>query len=181
MKMCKDILKIIRIYLKQYSIMLIILLIAFSTFAATTTNKQLNELKNGIAVYDFQLTTGIAKELEIRKDASNDELNKKTHELYKLKEEYQKNYKEKLSKEKLDEIADYYIKELYNQKYARTLYYSSYEIHPLDENNGKWIIFFIYVTKEHQGDKNYWDEVVFMLPDGTIVISENNFEEIKFE
>ena len=88
---------------------------------------------------------------------------------------------EYIEKEKLNEIADYYIKELYNQKYARTLYYSSYEIHPLDENNGKWIIFFIYVTKEHQGDKNYWDEVVFMLPDGTIVISENNFEEIKFE
>ena len=95
--MCKDILKIIRIYLKQYSIMLVILLIAFSTFAATTTNKQLNELKNGVAAYDFQLTTGIAKELEIRKGASNDKLNQKTHELYKLKEEYQKNYKEKLS------------------------------------------------------------------------------------
>ena len=106
--MCKDILKIIRIYLKQYSIMLIILLIAFSTFAATTTNKQLNELKNGIAVYDFQLTTGIAKELEIRKGASNDELNKKTHELYKLKEEYKKNYKEKLSKEKLAEMKHSY-------------------------------------------------------------------------
>ena len=104
MKMCKDILKIIRIYLKQYSIMLIILLIAFSTFAATTTNKQLNKLKNGVAVYDFQLTTGIAKKLEIRKGTSNDELNKKTHELYKLKEEYQKNYKEKLSKEKLNEM-----------------------------------------------------------------------------
>ena len=102
--MCKDILKIIRIYLKQYSIMLIILLIAFSTFAATTTNKQLNKLKNGVAVYDFQLTTGIAKKLEIRKGTSNDELNKKTHELYKLKEEYQKNYKEKLSKEKLNEM-----------------------------------------------------------------------------
>ena len=108
MKMCKDILKIIRIYLKQYSIMLIILLIAFSTFAATTTNKQLNELKNGVAVYDFQLTTGIAKELEIRKGTSNDELNKKTHELYKLKEEYQKNYKEKLSKEKLNEMKHSY-------------------------------------------------------------------------
>ena len=102
MKMCKDILKIIRIYLKQYSIMLVILLIAFSTFAATTTNKQLNELKNGVAVYDFQLTTGIAKELEIRKGTSNDELNQKTHELYKLKEEYKNNYKEKLSKEKLN-------------------------------------------------------------------------------
>jgi len=108
MKMCKDILKIMRIYLKQYSIMLVILLIAFSTFAATTTNKQLNELKNGIAVYDFQLTIGIAKELEIRKGASNDKLNQKTHELYKLKEEYQKNYKEKLSKEKLDEMKHSY-------------------------------------------------------------------------
>ena len=102
MKMCKDILKIIRIYLKQYSIMLVILLIAFSTFAATTTNKQLNELKNGVAAYDFQLTTGIAKELEIRKGTSNDELNQKIHELYKLKEEYKNNYKEKLSKEKLN-------------------------------------------------------------------------------
>lgn len=108
MKMCKDILKIIRIYLKQYSIMLVILLIAFSTFAATTTNKQLNELKNGVAAYDFQLTTGIAKELEIRKGRSNDELNQKTHELYKLKEEYKKNYKEKLSKEKLNEMKHSY-------------------------------------------------------------------------
>ena len=106
--MCKDILKIMRIYLKQYSIMLIILLIAFSTFAATTTNKQLNKLKNGVAVYDFQLTTGIVKELEIRKGASNDELNQKIHELYKEKEEYQKNYKEKLSKEKLNEMKHSY-------------------------------------------------------------------------
>ena len=108
MKMCKDILKIMRIYLKQYSIILIILLIAFSTFAATTTNKQLNKLKNGVAVYDFQLTTGIAKKLEIRKGSSNDELNKKTHELYKSKEEYQKNYKEKLSKDKLAEMKHAY-------------------------------------------------------------------------
>ena len=106
--MCKDILKIIRIYLKQYSIMLVILLIAFSTFAATTTNKQLNELKNGVAAYDFQLTTGIAKELEIRKGTSNDELNKKTNELYKLKEEYKKNYKEKISKDKLAEMKHAY-------------------------------------------------------------------------
>ena len=108
MKMCKDILKIIRIYLKQYSIMLVILLIAFSTFAATTTNKQLDKLKNGVAVYDFQLTTGIVKELEIRKGVSNDEFNQKIHELYKEKEEYQKNYKEKLSKEKLDEMKHSY-------------------------------------------------------------------------
>ena len=124
--MCKDILKIIRIYLKQYSIMLIILLIAFSTFAATTTSKQLNELKNGIAAYDFQLTTGIAKELEIRKGTSNDELNKKTHELYKLKEEYQKNYKEKLSKEKLDEMKHSYAVGVYLHNFPSTALWTFY-------------------------------------------------------
>ena len=126
MKMCKDILKIIRIYLKQYSIMLIVLLIAFSTFAATTTNKQLNELKNGVAAYDFQLTTGIAKELEIRKGASNDELNQKTHELYKLKEEYQKNYKEKLSKEKLDEMKHSYAVGVYLHNFPSTALWTFY-------------------------------------------------------
>ena len=126
MKMYKDILKIIHIYLKQYSIMLIILLIAFSTFAATTTNKQLNQLKNGIAVYDFQLTTGIAKELEIRKGASNDELNKKTHELYKLKEEYQKNYKEKLSKEKLAEMKHSYAVGAYLHNFPITTLWTFY-------------------------------------------------------
>ena len=133
--MCKDILKIIHIYLKQYSIMLVILLIAFSTFAATTTNKQLDKLKNGVAVYDFQLTTGIAKELEIRKGTSNDELSQKTHELYKLKEEYQKNYKEKLSKEKLAEMKHSYAvgEYLYNipSTVLRTFYTSNEELNVL--------------------------------------------------
>ena len=124
--MCKDILKIMRIYLKQYSIMLVILLIAFSTFAATTTNKQLNELKNGVAVYDFQLTTGIAKELEIRKGTSNDELSQKTHELYKLKEEYQKNYKEKLSKEKLAEMKHAYVVGTYLHNIPSTALWTFY-------------------------------------------------------
>ena len=124
--MCKDILKIIRIYLKQYSIMLVILLIAFSTFAATTTNKQLDKLKNGVAVYDFQLTTGIAKELEIRKGTSNDELSQKTHELYKLKEEYQKNYKEKLSKEKLAEMKHAYAVETYLHNIPSTALWTFY-------------------------------------------------------
>ena len=124
--MCKDILKIMRIYLKQYSIILIILLIAFSTFAATTTNKQLNELKNGVAVYDFQLTTGIAKKLEIRKGSSNDELNKKTHELYKSKEEYKKNYKEKLSKDKLAEMKHAYAVGAYLHNFPITTLWTFY-------------------------------------------------------
>ena len=139
--MCKDILKIIRIYLKQYSIMLIILLIAFSTFAATTTNKQLNELKNGVAVYDFQLTTGIAKELEIRKGASNDELNQKTHELYKLKEEYKKNYKGKLSKDKLAEMKHSYAVGAYFHNIPstalRTFYTSNEELKVLGDGESE--------------------------------------------
>lgn len=133
--MCKDILKIIHIYLKQYSIMLVILLIAFSTFAATTTNKQLDKLKNGVAVYDFQLTTGIAKELEIRKGTSNDELNQKRYELYKEKEEYQKNYKQKLSKEKLAEMKHTYAVGEYLDNIPstalRTFYISNEELNVL--------------------------------------------------
>ena len=126
MKMCKDILKIMRIYLKQYSIMLIILLIAFTTFAATTTNKQLNQLKNGVAAYDFQLTTGIAKELEIRKGASNDEVNQKTHELNKMQEEYQKNYKERLSKEKFDKMKHSYAVGAYLHNFPITTLWTFY-------------------------------------------------------
>lgn len=124
--MCKDILKIMRIYLKQYSIMLIILLIAFTTFAATTTNKQLNQLKNGVAAYDFQLTTGIAKELEIRKGASNDEVNQKTHELNKMQEEYQKNYKERLSKEKFDKMKHSYAVGAYLHNFPITTLWTFY-------------------------------------------------------
>lgn len=88
----------------------------------------------------------------------------------------EKELKKHIEKENLKEVADYYIKELCK----RDLFFSTYELHPLDEVNEKWIIYFVYVEKEHKGTKKYWDEVVFMLPDGTVVISENNFEEIKF-
>ena len=88
----------------------------------------------------------------------------------------EKELKKHIEKENLKEVADYYIKELCK----RDLFFSTYELHPIDEVNEKWIIYFVYVEKEHKGTKKYWDEVVFMLPDGTIVISENNFEEIKF-
>jgi len=58
--------------------------------------------------------------------------------------------------------------------------YSYNEFPPLDQKKEKWIIYFIYVLKEHRGKRKYWDEVVFMLPDGTIVISDNNYEHIQF-
>ena len=88
----------------------------------------------------------------------------------------EKELKKHIEKENLKEVADYYIKELCK----RDLFFSTYELHPIDEANKKWIIYFVYVEKEHKDKKEYWDEVVFMLPDGTIVISENNFEEITF-
>ena len=107
-----------------------------------------------------------------------------THCIWKIGQELidiQSNFTEKelkkhIKKENLKEVADYYIKELCN----RDLFFSTYELHPIDEANEKWIIYFVYVEKEHEDKKEYWDEVVFMLPDGTIVISENNFEEITF-
>ena len=71
----------------------------------------------------------------------------------------------------LQKIADSYINVILKPDIP--LFYSYYEIHPLDEKQEKWIIYFIYVIKEHKGKKKYWDEVVFMMPNGTIVISDN--------
>lgn len=79
----------------------------------------------------------------------------------------------------LQECADYYIKELYNPSFKKPLLFASYELYPLDEKKEKWVIFFIYEEEKDRG-KGYWNEVVFMMPDGTIIISENNFEEIAF-
>lgn len=166
MKMCKDILKIMRIYLKQYSIMLIILLIAFSTFAATTTNKQLDKLKNGVAVYDFQLTTGIVKELEIRKGASNDELNQKRYELYKEKEEYQKNYKEKLSKEKLAEMKHFYAVGAYLHNFPSatlwTFYTNNEDLNVLTGNDSEK--YKQYLTEEELNNVSKYKEWSRMQP-----------------
>ena len=92
-----------------------------------------------------------------------------------LKKKYLKDH---IKREKLREVADSYIKFISDS--GEALNYSSYEIHPLDDKKEKWIIYFIYVTNAHKG-KGYWDEVVFMMPDGTIIISDANYENIKFE
>ena len=124
------------------------------------------------------------KNLKFIQGLSSSKTLDETHCIWKIGQEFidiQSSFTEKeltkhIKKENLKEVADYYIKELCK----RDLFFSTYELHPLDEVNEKWIIYFVYVEKEHKGTKKYWDEVVFMLPDGTIVISENNFEEIKF-
>ena len=124
------------------------------------------------------------KNLKFIQGLSSSKILDETHRRWKIGQELidiqssftEKELKKHIEKENLKEVADYYIKELCK----RDLFFFTYELHPLDEVNEKWIIYFVYVEKEHKGTKKYWDEVVFMLPDGTIVISENNFEEIKF-
>ena len=93
-----------------------------------------------------------------------------------LKKKYLKDY---IKSENLRKLADSYIKLIFYSD--EPLNFSSYELHPLDDKEEKWIIYFLYVTNEHKGKKNYWDEVVFMMPDGTIVISDANYENIKFD
>ena len=51
--MIRDILKIIRIYVKKYFIAIIILLLGFTLFTTLTASKQLNGLKQEIASYEF--------------------------------------------------------------------------------------------------------------------------------
>ena len=92
-----------------------------------------------------------------------------------FKKKYLNDY---VKKENLQKIADSYINEILKPDIP--LFYSHYELHPIDEKQEKWIIYFVYTIKEHKGKKKYWDEVVFMMPDGTIVISDNNYENIKF-
>ena len=124
------------------------------------------------------------KNLKFIQGLSSSKTLDETHCIWKIGQEFidiQSSFTEKeltkhIKKENLKEVADYYIKELCK----RDLFFSTYALHPIDEVNEKWIIYFVYVEKEHKDKKEYWDEVVFMLPDGTIVISENNFEEITF-
>ena len=58
--MIRDILKIIRIYLKKYFITIIILLLGFTLFTTLTASKQLNGLKREIASYEFEKNIGVA-------------------------------------------------------------------------------------------------------------------------
>ena len=79
--MIRDILKIIRIYLKKYFITIIILLLGFTLFTTLTASKQLNGLKREIASYEFEKNIGV----EAREKVS--ELNNKE----KKNQQYQKN------------------------------------------------------------------------------------------
>ncbi len=89
-----------------------------------------------------------------------------------------KHLKNYIKSENLKKIADSYVNEVLD--YSEPLFYSCYELYPLDAKQEKWIIYFAYVTKKHKGKKEYADESVFMMPNGTIVISDNNYENIKF-
>ncbi|MGI5172295.1 hypothetical protein H0R92_01655 [Treponema sp. OMZ 840] len=91
-----------------------------------------------------------------------------------FKKKYLKNY---IKEKRLKELADIYLKEIH-KLYPKQMIFKNFEIHPIDENNKKFIIYFNYKIKLH--NKGYLNEVVYMMPDGTIVISDNNYENIQF-
>ena len=62
-----------------------------------------------------------------------------------------KDLKDYIKRNELQKIADSYINEILKPDIP--LFYSYYEIHPLDEKQEKWIIYFIYVNELlQQGD-----------------------------
>lgn len=88
-----------------------------------------------------------------------------------LKKKYLKNH---IKNEKLIELADLYLKMIYDTSWK----FSSYRVFPLDDKKEKWCIYFVFKAKNN---KNSGFEQILMMPDGTIIISDNNYENIKFE
>lgn len=88
-----------------------------------------------------------------------------------LKKKYLKNH---IKQEKLIELADLYLKMIYDTSWK----FSSYGVFPLDDKKEKWCIYFVFKAKNN---KNSGFEQILMMPDGTIIISDNNYENIKFE
>lgn len=92
----------------------------------------------------------------------------------------QKNFKESelkkyIAKQKLQDLADYYINEVCELTRKDSFSFESYKVLPLKVDSEKWVIYFSYVNEKG------WYEQVQMMPDGTIIISSNNYEGIAFE
>lgn len=111
--MFKDILKIIKIYIRKYIAWIIILLLAFATLTATSTQRHLKEIQNGVANYDFVLSKELSKDQEINKISDVEERQKEHNKLSEEKWKYIDSYNEKLSKDKLKDITRRYAVSVY--------------------------------------------------------------------
>ena len=115
--MIRDILKIMRIYLKKYSIAIIILLLGFTLFTTLTASKQLNGLKREIASYEFEKNIGIAAREKVSELNNKEEKNQQYQKIDIEKHNYIDSYNGKISKESYDYLLHRYAVGAYLTEY----------------------------------------------------------------
>lgn len=115
--MIRDILKIMRIYLKKYSIAIIILLLGFTLFTTLTASKQLNGLKREIASYEFEKNIGVAAREKVSKLNNKEEKNQQYQKIDIEKHNYIDSYNGKISKESYDYLLHRYAVGAYLTEY----------------------------------------------------------------
>ena len=115
--MIRDILKIIRIYLKKYSIAIIILLLGFVLFTTLAASKQLNGLKQEIASYEFEKNIGVAAREKVSELNNKEEKNQQYQKIDIEKRNYINSYNGKISKESYDYLLHRYAVGAYLTEY----------------------------------------------------------------
>lgn len=115
--MIRDILKIMRIYLKKYSIAIIILLLGFTLFTTLTASKQLNGLKREIASYEFEKNIGVAAREKVSELNNKEEKDQQYQKIDIEKHNYIESYNGKISKESYDYLLHRYAVGAYLTEY----------------------------------------------------------------
>ena len=115
--MIRDILKIIRIYLKKYFITIIILLLGFTLFTTLTASKQLNGLKREIASYEFEKNIGVAAREKVSGLNNKEEKNQQYQKIDIEKRNYIESYNGKISKDSYDYLLHRYAVGAYLTEY----------------------------------------------------------------
>lgn len=115
--MIRDILKIIRIYLKKYSIAIIILLLGFTLFTTLTASKQLNGLKREIASYEFEKNIGVEAREKVSELNNKEKKNQQYQKIDIEKHNYINSYNGKISKESYDYLLHRYAVGAYLTEY----------------------------------------------------------------
>ena len=115
--MIRDILKIIRIYVKKYFIAIIILLLGFTLFTTLTASKQLNGLKREIASYEFEKNIGVAAREKVSELNNKEEKDQQHQKIDIEKHNYINSYNGKISKESYDYLLHRYAVGAYLTEY----------------------------------------------------------------
>ena len=115
--MIRDILKIMRIYLKKYSIAIIILLLGFTLFTTLTASKQLNGLRREIASYEFEKNIGVAAREKVSELNNKEEKDQQYQKIDIEKHNYIESYNGKISKESYDYLLHRYAVGVYLTEY----------------------------------------------------------------